>query len=211
MFVARADIRADAIGDALKETRKEIRRNGQRRIEPSRIGEVTSAHQQRGRWRPTERCAARPVASRRTPASVSPPTKTPRIRVAALGHAGRFDGALLSRYLDLSSSTIVLVGPKGVATKALADNWPAGAQFVDAEGKPVAGSGVEKAPDDKGAAQNEQRKNDRGASRARRPGDVKPVSFGLARGRGSCGAIAAFAVPQRPDGNEDARTATVAL
>jgi hypothetical protein len=46
--------------------------------------------------------------------------------------------ALAAKYFDLSSATLVLVGPKDLAVKALAENGLPKPEFVDAEGAPVA-------------------------------------------------------------------------
>ncbi|MET0593615.1 MAG: hypothetical protein ABW133_13005, partial [Polyangiaceae bacterium] len=45
--------------------------------------------------------------------------------------------ALSSKYYDFSQAIVVLVGPKDLAVKALAENGLPAPEFVDAEGSPV--------------------------------------------------------------------------
>jgi len=46
--------------------------------------------------------------------------------------------SLAAKFFDLSAATVVLVGPKDLAVKALAENGLPQPEFVDAEGMPVA-------------------------------------------------------------------------
>jgi predicted Zn-dependent peptidase len=137
MVVVRADIRADAIANALRETRKEVGRLAQEGLADTDLEKVRAllngdALESYG----TVRGVAGSLAGNASLGLL--PDQDVRDLAAQRGASAKELAALATKYFDLSSATVVLVGPKDLAVKALADNGLPKPEFVDAEGAPVA-------------------------------------------------------------------------
>jgi predicted Zn-dependent peptidase len=136
MFVARAAIRTDAISPALRETRKEIdglAKEGLSDAEVEKLralvnGEALQAygtvHGVGGSLAGNAALGLLPDQDEKDLASQRSATAKDLLSLAA-------------KYLDMSSAAVVLVGPKDLAVKALADNGLPVPEFVDADGRPV--------------------------------------------------------------------------
>jgi predicted Zn-dependent peptidase len=137
MIVVRAAIRADAISAALKETRKEVDRLAKEGLAEPDLEKVRAllngdALDSYG----TVRGTAGSLAGN---ASLGlAPDQDVRDLAAQRNATPQDVAALSSKFFDLSSATVVLVGPKDIAVKALAENGLPSPEFVDAEGAPVA-------------------------------------------------------------------------
>jgi predicted Zn-dependent peptidase len=137
MVGVRAAVRADAIGNALRETRKEVDRLAKEGLPEPDIEKVRAllngdALQSYG----TVRGAAGSLAANASLGLL--PDQDVRDLAAQRGASTKELVALSTKYFDLGSATVVLVGPKDLAVKALADNGLPKPEFVDAEGAPVA-------------------------------------------------------------------------
>jgi zinc protease len=137
MVIVRAAIRADAISPALREMRNEVAKLAKEGLSADDLGKVRAllngeALQSYGSTRGVAGSLAANAALGLAP-------EQDLLDLAAQRNASVKDlGALASKYYDLSSATLVLVGPKDLAVKALADNGLPKPEFVDAEGAPVA-------------------------------------------------------------------------
>jgi predicted Zn-dependent peptidase len=137
MVVVRAAIRADAISGALRETRKELASLAKEGLAENDLDKVRAllngeALESYG----TVRGVAGSLAGN---ASLGLPSDQDVRDLAAQRSASAKDlTGLAAKYFDLSPATVVLVGPKDLAVKALAENDLPKPEFVDAEGAPVA-------------------------------------------------------------------------
>jgi zinc protease len=136
MVVVRAAIRGDAISGALRETRKEVDRLAKEGLAEPDLEKVRAllngdALQSYG----TVRGVAGSLAGNASLGLL--PDQDVRDLAAQRAASTRELAALSTKYFDLSSATVVLVGPKDVAVKALADNGLPKPEFVDAEGAPI--------------------------------------------------------------------------
>ncbi len=137
MVVVRAAIRADAISGALRETRKELgilakEGLGENDIEKVRALLNGDALQSYG----TVRGVAGSLAGNASLGLL--PDQDVRDLAAQRSASAKDLAALAAKYFDLSAATVVLVGPKEKAVEALAQNGLPPAEFVDAEGAPLA-------------------------------------------------------------------------
>jgi zinc protease len=136
MVVVRAAIRGDAISGALRETRKEMDRLAKEGLAEPDLEKVRAllngdALESYG----TVRGVAGSLAGNASLGLL--PDQDVRDLAAQRGASSRDVAALATKYFDLSSAIVVLVGPKDVAVKALADNDLPKPEFVDAEGAPI--------------------------------------------------------------------------
>jgi zinc protease len=137
MVVVRAAIRGDAISGALRETRKEVERLAKEGLAEADVEKVRAllngdALESYG----TVRGVAGSLAGNASLGLL--PDQDVRDLAAQRSASPRDLTALAAKYFDLSSATLVLVGPKDLAVKALAENGLPKPEFVDAEGAPVA-------------------------------------------------------------------------
>lgn len=133
MFVVRAAIRGDAISPALGETKKEIDKMAKEGVTDAEVDKLRaqlngdalqsygSLHSVAGSLASNAGLALAPDQDAKDLASQ---------RSASVKDLSE----LAAKYLDLSSATVVLVGPKDLAMKALADNGFPKPALVDAEG-----------------------------------------------------------------------------
>jgi zinc protease len=136
MFVVRAAIRSDAIAPALRETRKEIDRTAKEGLSDAEVeklralvnGDALHAY---GTVQGVGGSLAGNAALGLAPDQDAKDIASQRSATA------KDLAVLAAKHLDLSSAEIVLVGPKELAVKALADNGLPTPEFVDADGKPV--------------------------------------------------------------------------
>ncbi len=136
MFVVRAAIRGDAISPALAETRKEIDKMAKEGVSDTEVDKLRAqlngdALQSYG----SLHSVAGSLASNAGLALA--PDQDARDLESQRSASTRDLSALASKYLDLTSATVVLVGPKDLAIKALADNGFPKPELVDAEGHPA--------------------------------------------------------------------------
>ena len=137
MIVVRAAIRADAISAALKETKREVDRLAKEGLAEPDLEKVRAllngdALDSYG----TVRGTAGSLAGN---ASLGLSADQDVRDLAAQRSATPEDvAALSSKYYDFSQAIVVLVGPKDLAVKALAENGLPAPEFVDAEGAPLA-------------------------------------------------------------------------
>jgi len=136
MVVVRAAIRGDAISGALRETRKELDRVAKEGLAEPDLEKVRAllngdALESYG----TVRGVAGSLAGNASLGLL--PDQDVRDLAAQRSTSSRDLAALSTKYFDLSSATVVLVGPKDLAVKALAENGLPKPEFVDAEGAPV--------------------------------------------------------------------------
>jgi zinc protease len=134
MFIARAAIRVDAISPALRETRKEIDRLAKEGFSDAEVEKLRAlvngdALQSYGTVHGVAGSLAGNAALGLAPDQdakdlASQRSATPKDLLV-----------LAAKYLDLSSAAVVLVGPKDVAVKALADNGLPAPEFVDSDGR----------------------------------------------------------------------------
>jgi predicted Zn-dependent peptidase len=137
MVVVRAAIRADAIASALRETRKEVDllakeglgETGVEKVRALLNGEALESYG-------TVRGGAGSLAGNASLGLL--PDQDVRDLAAQRSASAQDLAALSTKYFDLSAATVVLVGPKDLAVKALAENGLPKPEFVDAEGAPVA-------------------------------------------------------------------------
>ncbi|HMJ55149.1 MAG TPA: pitrilysin family protein [Polyangiaceae bacterium] len=137
MVVVRAAIRADAIAGALREARKEVdtlakEGLGETDVEKVRAllnGEALESYG-------TVRGVAGSLAGNASLGLL--PDQDVRDLAAQRSASAKELTALATTYFDLAATTVVLVGPKDLAVKALAENGLPKPEFVDAEGAPVA-------------------------------------------------------------------------
>jgi zinc protease len=137
MVVVRAAIRADAIAAALRETRKELDTLAKQGLAEADLDKVRAllngdALESYG----TLRGVAASLAGNASLGLL--PDQDVRDLAAQRSASAKDMAALAAKYFDLSAATVVLVGPKDLAVKALADNGFPTPEFVDAEGAPVA-------------------------------------------------------------------------
>ena len=137
MVVVRAAIRADAISGALRETRKELTMLAKDGLGDGDIEKVRAllngdALDSYG----TVRGVAASLAGNASLGLL--PDQDVRDLAAQRSASSKDLAALATKYFDLSAATLVLVGPKEAAVKALAENGLPKPEFVDAEGTPVA-------------------------------------------------------------------------
>ena len=137
MVVVRAAIRADAITAALRETRKEVSTLAKDGLGDGDIEKVRAllngdALDSYG----TVRGVAGSLAGNASLGLL--PDQDVRDLAAQRSASAKDLAALATKYFDLGAATVVLVGPKDLAVKALAENGLPKPEFVDAEGAPVA-------------------------------------------------------------------------
>jgi predicted Zn-dependent peptidase len=137
MVIVRAAIRADAISGALRETRKELSTFAKDGLGDADLEKVRAllngdALESYG----TVRGVAASLAGNASLGLL--PDQDVRDLAAQRGASAKDLAALSTKYFDLSAATVVLVGPKDLAVKALAENGLPKPEFVDAEGAPVA-------------------------------------------------------------------------
>jgi predicted Zn-dependent peptidase len=137
MVVVRAAIRGDAISGALRETRKEVDRLAQEGLAEPDLEKVRAllngdALSSYG----TVRGVAGSLAGNASLGLL--PDQDLRDLAAQRSATAKDLAGLAAKYFDLSAATVVLVGPKDLAVKALADNGLPKPEFVDAEGALVA-------------------------------------------------------------------------
>jgi predicted Zn-dependent peptidase len=135
MFVVRAAIRSDAIAPALRETRKEVERMAKDGLTDGEVDKLRAllngdSLESYG----TVHGATSSLAS--NGALGLAPDQDARDLATQRSATAKDLSALASKYLDLSSALIVLVGPKELAVKAIAENGLPAPEFVDADGKP---------------------------------------------------------------------------
>jgi zinc protease len=134
MFVVRAAIRGDAITPALGETRKEIDKMAKEGVTDTEVDKLRAqlngdALQSYGSLHSVAGSLASNAGLALAPDQDAKDLESQRSASA------KDLSALASKYLDLSSAaTVVLVGPKEMAIKALADNGFPKPTLVDAEG-----------------------------------------------------------------------------
>jgi predicted Zn-dependent peptidase len=136
MFVVRAAIRADAITPALGETRKEITKMAQDGVTDAEIEKLRAqlngdALQSFGTLHSVTGSLASNAGLFLAPDQDAKDLDSQRSATT------KDLSTLAARYLDLTSATIVLVGPKDLATKAIAANGLPQPELVDAEGRPA--------------------------------------------------------------------------
>jgi zinc protease len=136
MFVVRAAIRGDAISPALVETQKEINKMAKEGLSDVEVDKLRAqlngdALQSYG----SLHSVAGSLASNAGLALA--PDQDAKDLTSQRSATAKDLSVLASKYLDLSSATVVLVGPKDMAMKALADNGLPKPVLVDAEGHPV--------------------------------------------------------------------------
>src|SRR6185503_7604301 len=137
MVVVRAAIRADAIAGALRETRKEVGSLAKEGLGPTDIEKVRAllngdALESYG----TVRGVAGSLAGNASLGLL--PDQDVRDLAAQRSASAQDLASLATKFFDLSAATVVLVGPKDLAVKALAENGLPPPEFVDAEGMPIA-------------------------------------------------------------------------
>jgi len=137
MVVVRAAIRADAIAGALRETRKELSTIAKDGLGSDDIEKVRAllngdALESYG----TVRGVTGSLAGNASLGLL--PDQDVRDLAAQRSATPKDLASLAAKYFDLSAATLVLVGPKDLAVKALAENGLPKPEFVDAEGAPVA-------------------------------------------------------------------------
>jgi predicted Zn-dependent peptidase len=136
MFVVRAAIRADAISPALGETRKEITKMAKDGVTDAEVDKLRA--QLNGDALQSFGTLHSVTGSLASNAGLSLAPDQDAKDLSSQRSATTQDlSALAGKYLDMSSATVVLVGPKDVATKALADNGFPQPELVDGEGRPV--------------------------------------------------------------------------
>jgi predicted Zn-dependent peptidase len=136
MVVVRAAIRADAISGALRETRKELDALAKEGLGAPDLEKVRAllngdALESYG----TVRGVAASLAGNASLGLL--PDQDVRDLAAQRSASAKDLAALAKQYFDLTTATVVLVGPKDLAVKALAENGLPSPEFVDAEGSPV--------------------------------------------------------------------------
>ncbi len=137
MFVVRAAIRADAIAPALRETKKELEKMAAGGLAEGEIDKVRALLN--GEALETYGALHGVAGSLASNAALGLPPDQDAKDLASQRSATPKDlSTLASAYLELSSATLILVGPKDAAIKALADNGLPKPELVDAEGRPVA-------------------------------------------------------------------------
>jgi predicted Zn-dependent peptidase len=137
MVVVRAAIRADAISGALRETRKEVSALAQEGLDQANLekvrallnGDALAAYG-------TVRGVAGSLAGNAALGLL--PDQDVRDLAAQRSASTKDLATLAAKYFDLAAATVVLVGPKDLAVKALAENGLPPPELVDAEGAPVA-------------------------------------------------------------------------
>jgi predicted Zn-dependent peptidase len=137
MVVVRAAIRADAISGALRETRKEVSALAQEGLDQANLEKVRAllngdALEAYG----TVRGVAGSLAGNAALGLL--PDQDVRDLAAQRSASTKDLATLAAKYFDLAAATVVLVGPKDLAVKALAENGLPPPELVDAEGAPVA-------------------------------------------------------------------------
>jgi len=137
MFVVRAALRADATAPALRETKKEIDKMRAEGLAAPEIDKVRALLN--GEALETYGTLHGVAGSLASNAALGLPPDQDAKDLASQRSATPKDLATLaSSYLDVSSVTLVLVGPKETAIKALADSGLPKPELVDAEGRSVA-------------------------------------------------------------------------
>jgi predicted Zn-dependent peptidase len=134
MFVVRAAIRGDAISPALGETRKELGKIAKDGVSDDEVDKLRAllngdALETYG----TVHGAGGSLAG--NAALGLPPDQDVKDLASQRSATAKDLSALAAKYLDMSSATVVLVGPKELAVKAFADNGLPAPEIVDAEGK----------------------------------------------------------------------------
>jgi predicted Zn-dependent peptidase len=136
MFVVRAAIRADAISPALGETRKEITKMAKDGVTDAELDKLRA--QLNGDALQSFGTLHSVTGSLASNAGLFLAPDQDAKDLASQRSATTADlSGLAAKYLDLTSATVVLVGPKDLATKALADNGLPAPELVDAEGRLV--------------------------------------------------------------------------
>jgi predicted Zn-dependent peptidase len=134
MFVVRAAIKSDAISPALREARKEVDRMAKEGVADVEVEKLRALVN--GDALESYATVHGVSASLATNASLGlAPDQDAKDLASQRSATAKDLSALASKYLDLSSSIVVLVGPKDLAVKALADNGLPAPEFVDGDGK----------------------------------------------------------------------------
>jgi len=136
MFVVRAAIRADAISAALGETKKEIDKLAKEGLSEADVDKLRALLN--GEALETYAKVGAVAASLAGNAALGlAPDQDAKDLASQRSATPKELSALAAKYLDLSSATVVLVGPKDLAIKALAENKLPTPELVDADGKPL--------------------------------------------------------------------------
>jgi zinc protease len=135
MFVVRAAIKSDAISPALRETRKEVERMAKDGLADAEVDKLRAllngdALETFG----TVHAASSSLAG--NAALGLAPDQDARDLASQRSATAKDLSALAAKYLDLSSALVVLVGPKELAVKAIAENGLPAPELVDGDGKP---------------------------------------------------------------------------
>jgi len=136
MFVVRAAIRGDAITPALGETKKEIDKMAKEGVSEAEVDKLRAqlngdALQSYGSLH-----SVSGSLSSNAGLALAPDQDAKDLESQRSASLKDLSG-LASKYLDMSTATVVLVGPKDMAIKALADNGFPKPEIVDAEGHAV--------------------------------------------------------------------------
>ncbi|HKQ71585.1 MAG TPA: insulinase family protein, partial [Polyangiaceae bacterium] len=136
MFVVRAAIRADAISPALGETRKEVAKMAKDGVTDPEVEKLRALINGEALETYSTLHSATGTLASNAALGLAPDQDAKDL--AAQRSATPADlGQLAAQYLDLSRATVVLVGPKEAAVKALEDNGLPKPIFVDGEGRPA--------------------------------------------------------------------------
>jgi len=136
MFVVRAAIRADAITPALHETMAELAKMQKDGLTPDEFQKLRALVD--GSALETYATLHGTASSLASNAALGLGPDEDQKSLASQRSATASDlTKLATSYLDLSSGIVVLVGPKELATKALADNHLPAPKLVDADGRPL--------------------------------------------------------------------------
>ena len=136
MLVVHAAIRADAISDALRETRREIDAIGSQGLSGPEVEKLRALVQ--GDALETYGTIRGALGSLASNAALGlGPDEDARRLHSQLGATSSDLAALASKQLDISAATVVLVGPKNLALKAISDNGLPPPEYRDPEGRPA--------------------------------------------------------------------------
>jgi predicted Zn-dependent peptidase len=136
MFVVRAAIKSDAISPALREARKEVERMAKDGLSDTEVDKLKALVN--GDALESYGTVHGVASSLATNVELGLASDQDAKDLASQRSATAKDlSALAAKQLDLSSSLVVLVGPRELAVKALAENGLPPPEFVDGDGKPL--------------------------------------------------------------------------